>query len=381
MARSASRCSRACFCVPDAAASWSDASAWKLTGVASARMASVTELIQPQQRSAGVNLGVDRGKDLSHLAGLRSPHRGFHLHAFEHGQCRSRGDIVADLDVQSDHNCWRGRAHECCLVRRDPVTDALDVHEVIAGSGHRRHDVEGCSAEHEPTLEGVQAVHGDVDEPPVHLESVPAGGDLGDDQVILQRLVAELDRAADDVAGSWPATAGGVEELAALERRLSVVHADRDADESNVAVTTGGDRRDAEPVQPARVCFAGHELGMVEQVEQESTCWSSRPRRQAWSRGGHSAAGLGPPIGPGPRPRPWRVPGRGQPQSGHRERSRSPRECRDRPAGSPVQRCLAGEQAARIGVLSIEMNLDCVPDLLRCFPRQALAVGDEQLQA
>ena len=65
---------------------------------------------------------------------------------------------------------------------------------------------------HDPALVVAQAVDVRDDRTAVDLEPVPLRADLADGEGVGAPGVAELDRAADDVAGARPATSGGGEE-------------------------------------------------------------------------------------------------------------------------------------------------------------------------
>ena len=72
------------------------------------------------------------------------------------------------------------------------------------------------------------------------------------------------------MAGAGPATTGGSEERVALERLLGVVGVDGNTEQSDVGVASSlWGRRRYGTVQPVRVRLTGHDLGTVEQVEQE----------------------------------------------------------------------------------------------------------------
>ena len=255
--------------------------------------------IEAQQRRPGVHLGVDAGKDLSHPPRARSPHRGLQLHAFEYGDRRSGFYVLAGHDVDRHHHCRRRSTNHSGLVPGDPVADAVDLDQVAGRAGHR-HDVERCSTEPEPALEGAQAVEVDVYESPVHLQSVSAVTDLGHDHPMGLPLVAEFDLAADSVPGPRSTTASGSEKGASLKGLFGVVLIDGNAQQGDVGVASRCRGR-ADAVHPARVRLTGHDLRAVQQVQQETTCWSCRPGARQWSRVGHNAAGTRPPGGPAPR--------------------------------------------------------------------------------
>ncbi len=255
--------------------------------------------IEQQQRRPCVNLGVDDGKDLSHPPGSRSAHRRLHLHAFEHGDRRSGLNLVACRDVDHHHHRRRRCADHSGLVPHDPVTDPVDLDQVIGPAGHR-HDVEACLAEPEPAFEAAQAVDVDVDESPVHLQPVSTGTDLSHFHPIGPRSVAELDLAARRVAGPWPTATRGAEEGISLERLLGVVGIDGNAEQSDVGVTSGCfGHGSADTVQPARVRLNDPRSGRAGPAR---TPWSScRPGSRSWSRAGHNASEPRPPSGPSRR--------------------------------------------------------------------------------
>ena len=77
----------------------------------------LTDLVDAQERCAGIDLGVDGSENLTHFARVRSANRGLHLHGFEHDQSGSGFDVVADRDRYCYHY---GREPARGLRRRRP---------------------------------------------------------------------------------------------------------------------------------------------------------------------------------------------------------------------------------------------------------------------
>ena len=137
----------------------------------------------------------------------------------------------------------------------------------------------------QPALQRAEPVDVDVDVPAVELDPVAVAADLRDGQAVGLAAVAELDRAADLVAGPGPATAGRAQEGLPLQRLLRLVDVDRHVQQRGVGAPAPARRLvGAGPVQPAGVGGAVDHLGPVQQLQQE------RLRRRAalapprWSR-------------------------------------------------------------------------------------------------
>ena len=79
--------------------------------------------------------------------------------------------MITSLDGYRHQHCRYRSANNSCVVPPDAVSDTFDLDRVIVRAGHR-YDVEQCAIEPESAFEAAQAFDVDVDEPPVHLESV-----------------------------------------------------------------------------------------------------------------------------------------------------------------------------------------------------------------
>ena len=109
----------------------------------------LTDLVDAQERCAGIDLGVDGSENLTHFARVRSANRGLHLHGFEHDQSGSGFDVVADRDRYCYHYGGSRRADYAGVVLADLVADAVDLDE-IASRAHDGNDVEAAITDHQP---------------------------------------------------------------------------------------------------------------------------------------------------------------------------------------------------------------------------------------
>jgi len=335
--------------------------------------------VQPHQRCAGVDLGVDHSEDLAHDTRSGSPYCGLHLHALEDDDRRAGLDGVAGLHAHRHHHGRRRGSDDAGVVVDDPAAGAVDDHEMAARAGDAAHVVAPPS-DHESALVAVEPVAVDHRHLVVHIEPVPLRTDLGDGEGVGLALVGELDLATDDVAGPRAAPACRGQERRTFHRLLGVVHVDGDTEQGDVGVNR---RRlghlGTDPVEPLRVCLAGNDLGAREQVEQER-----RGRRPALDENGRltqrttqSGQRLGTVTPPGDHLRHHGVVLRGDDLAGC-DRGVHP----DARAGGRDE----DDDGARrrreplCGVLSVQPCLDGVAGLAGWLARQWFSHGHQELE-
>ncbi len=195
----------------------------------------VVDPVDPQQRTATVDLRVHPDQDLPDPARVRRPDRGLHLHALENHHGVAGLDVGAGSRADRHHHRRRRRTHHAALVPADPVGDAVHLDQ-IPGRRRRRDDVVPPVADRQPALELVHPVDLDLDNLAVatDLDPVPARADLCDIQRVGLPQVAQLDLTADGVPGARPATPGGAQERLALQRLLRLVDIDTDVQQRGV---------------------------------------------------------------------------------------------------------------------------------------------------
>ncbi len=109
----------------------------------------LADLVDAQERRAGIDLRVDGSENFTHLARVRCANCGLHLHGFEYDQGGAGFDVVADRDRYSHHDGGSRCADHSGVVLADLVADAVDLDE-IASRAHDGNDVEAPITDHQP---------------------------------------------------------------------------------------------------------------------------------------------------------------------------------------------------------------------------------------
>lgn len=161
----------------------------------------VADLVDAQERCAGIDLGVDGSEDLTHLARVRSANRSLHFHGFQHDQGGAGFDVVADRDRYCDDDGGSGRTDHAGVVLADLVADAVDLDE-IARRAHDGNDVEAPITDHQTRLEVTETIDVDLDVAGVSVDAVAVWADTPDGQLVCLTLIVELDGTADRVIGA-----------------------------------------------------------------------------------------------------------------------------------------------------------------------------------
>jgi hypothetical protein len=332
-----------------------------------------------EQRGTGVDLRVRRDEDLAHPAGEGGPHRRLHLHALQHGHRLAGLDVLAHLGTERDDDRRRRCAHHAPRVPRDPVGDPVHLDQVRADrlGGHDR---EALVADPQPALQCAEPVHVHVRVAPVQLDAVAVPADLGDGQAVDLAAVAEFDGVTHLVPRPGAAPACGGEERGPLHRLLRVGRVDRHLHQRRVRRRRGrGLPRGAGAVEPAGVGRAGHDLGPVEQVEEERFGRGPAPQDHGGlaQRAAQPGQRLGTVLPPGDDLRDHRVVGRGDDVTD----AHAGVHPDARPGGQAQQLHLAGGRGELLlGVLGVEPRLHRVAELARRFAGEPAAGRDVQLQ-
>jgi predicted GNAT family acetyltransferase len=340
---------------------------------------------EPDQGCAGLDLAADDHREVAHPGGEGGRDDGLHLHALEHQHRRPGGGRVAHGDGGGDDQRRGGGAQHAALVAGDPVGHPADLdqlHRAVRGG----QDAVALPGDVEERVELVAPLEGDVrgdalrtvDDP----DPVAARAALERCDPVGAAAQLHLHRLLDLVLGLRSAAVGGGEEAVLLEAGALVVRLDRRHHERDLE--SGGGLQPplaAGPVDPGRVGPGrgpGHDLGLVEQVEDEALVGGAAldhhgglVHRAPQSREGLVAVpAVGDDLGD------HRVEVRGDgvalAESGVHPDAGSGRQLEQRhPAGG------GGEVA--VGVLGVEPRLDGVAGLHRALPLEPAAGRDVQL--
>ena len=244
------------------------------------------DLLQAQQRGAGLDLGADGDGEFLQ-AGLerRAQHR-LHLHALQHDDRRAGFDLGADLQRRGDHQRRGGGADDAAFVAGDAVGDAVDfdlVHGAVGGG----EQAEAFAVDDDLAGVPVEAVEHDVGGRRLRAVAVAylypdaeaGGADAGHADAVADAAQLQVQRAAGLVLHLRAAAGGGGQQPGALDAFLVFVGVDRGGGEGDGGVAVRDQAAfGADAVDPAGVGGGVDDFGLVEQVQRRSSCWWCRLR-------------------------------------------------------------------------------------------------------